>query len=147
MTIRAMAWFVALLLLASVYLVACGRPSDLSDEQADRIAAAEEDAARATETVEALEDDVRALTADLAASESEAIDRARRVSVRLDRLNDRLTKGVGKLRAALSSAEGASADASANASAALGQVQSVVRDLSVLRARYDQHLLRFHGGG
>src|SRR5688500_16010080 len=98
-----MLWLVVLM-LASTYLVACGRPGDLSEEQVDRITAAEEEAAVATKAVDRLSDELEDLESELISTRSAADRRAERVSQRLDKLTERLAKGVERLRSSIASA-------------------------------------------
>lgn len=150
MTIRAM---LSLLAIGATGLTfaACGSPETPSASQTEELQAAEDQAAEATERVEDLTQTVAELEQDLARDFDRFAERSgkrtKQFATRLDSISERLKGGLGDLRAAIEAAESSSAAASSDAAAALGEVQGVAQDLSILRTRYDEHLRRFHGGG
>ena len=114
-----------------------------SDATKDRISAAKAQAAEAVTLTEALEERVDGLEAEVQQADEDRTETAadlRALSRRLDGSLERLKSSMSKLRAG-------AADAAGQAGAALSRVESVARDLTVLRGRYDLHLRRFHGGG
>ena len=146
MTIRAMVTLCAVG-LSALSLTACGAPESLSEEQADEIQVARDEAAEAKEQVAELTETIDDLERRLEQASAGAATRTRNLDKRLDGISDRLNERVAALREALRESGSASAAAAADAAAALGQVGGVAQDLNVLRTRYDEHLRRFHGGG
>ena len=149
MTIRAMVSLFAVG-LTSVAFAACGSPAALSEDEADRLSEAQQEATEARELVADLTDDLASLESRMADLEQDAEavrERGGKFNRRIEGLSERLKSGLKGVREGLSASESASASASANASSALAEARSAVQDLNVLRARYDEHLRRFHGGG
>jgi ABC-type transporter Mla subunit MlaD len=135
---------------ASACLVACGSPASLSSDQAEELNAARDQAAEATAQVAEMEESFEELEArfeKLERTDEGAAARAGRQRERLEGISGRLRERVEDLRAAIADAEAAAATASSNVSSALSEARSAAQSLSVLRARYDEHLRRFHGGG
>jgi chromosome segregation ATPase len=148
-TIRAMVSLFAVS-LASVSFVACGNPGGLSEDQADEIQAARDEAREAKESVADLNETIAGLERRLERATGGSERRSRLLDKRLDGISDRLNERVAGLRAAIEDAKSASASAASDAAAAAvaaGRVGDIAQDLNVLRTRYDVHLRRFHGGG
>jgi chromosome segregation ATPase len=145
-TIRAMVTLCAVG-LTTLTLTACGNPDALSEDQADEIQAARDEAAEANAQVAELTETIEELERRIERADGAAALRSRQLGKRLDGISERLNERAADLRAAIEDAASSSAAAVSEASATAGQVGGIVQDLNVLRARYDVHLRRFHGGG
>jgi chromosome segregation ATPase len=145
-TIRAMVTLCAVG-LTTLTLTACGNPDALSEDQADEIQAARDEAAEANAQVAELTETIEELERRIERADGAAALRSRQLGKRLDGISERLNERAADLRAAIEDAASSSAAAASEASATAGQVGGIVQDLNVLRARYDVHLRRFHGGG
>ena len=111
------------------------------------LAACAPDEAPATDpsaaAVAALEDRLGELESDLEAAAAEEKD----ATADLERLSDRMTRALERLRSSLGKVRVGSADGADQAASALAAVGAVQRALDVLEERYEYHLRRYHGGG
>ena len=141
MTIRAMQRAVVLSVLAALAaasFVACG-PSDKPTDSG----AAEEAQQLAEEATDAV-GDLEARTDDLAA-ELDRLDAGRRsLADKFDRIHGDLRDSISNLRASISEATSDAASAEDSAQAALGELESALKRLSVLENRFDYHLRNDH---
>ncbi|MEA2460674.1 MAG: hypothetical protein QOH90_851 [Actinomycetota bacterium] len=140
MTIRPMSRMAAALLLILPLTASCGIGRADDTAATERVEQAEREAARAVAAVSSL----RARVGELEAALGGADDAAAGVTRKLDDISGRLWASLKKVRAEIRTARSSASD---EAASALAEAQQVARDLSVLKERFDYHLVHDHGGG
>ncbi|MCA1706912.1 MAG: hypothetical protein LC808_28075 [Actinobacteria bacterium] len=130
----------AALLLVLPLTASCGIGRAEDTAATERTEQAEQGAARALDAATSL----RRRVAELERELSGDADAASAANERLDEISGRLWASLKKVRAEIRAASGSASD---EAAAALGEAQEVARELSVLKERFDYHLVHDHGGG
>lgn len=142
MTIRAMYRMTALLLILP-FIAACGTAEALDPAAAKKLEQAQQSADRAEKAVAVLQTRVAELEGELRAAGNSAAGARKRLA----QVSERLWSSLKKARTAAGEVRSTASGAAGSAASALATALQAAKELTVLKDRFDYHLVHDHGGG